>query len=282
MTYVNHEFKTEVVSFPSGDGTCAAWLTLPSPTGEHPVVVLAHGLGATREMALPTYEQAFAAAGLAVLSFDYRSLGASPGTPRQLITVRRQLQDLVAAVTYARSRSEIDGGRVGIWGTSFGAAHALTVAARDPLIAATVLQCPIIDGLDAARRLGMRHALSLTPAIIHDGVSRITRRPRPTIGIVGRRGDRALVTSPGAAAGWESVMPVGYHFDNRVNPSIALVMLRYRPVKSAARSASRRHQRAGDVDGSRHRPPLRRHRPAWTGAFRGHRSLRCLPPAVQG
>jgi pimeloyl-ACP methyl ester carboxylesterase len=188
-------------------------------------------------MALPIYERAFAAVGIAVLSFDYRHLGASPGEPRQLISVRRQVQDLTSAVAYLRTHAQIDSCRVGLWGTSFGAAHVLTVAAADRRIAAAVVQCPIIDGLDAARRLGARHAISLTAPIVHDLMCRVTRRTRPTIGIVGRAGDRALVTVPGAADGWESLMPDGYRFENRVTPSVALEMARYRPARATANIA---------------------------------------------
>ena len=233
MTYVKESPSTGRVSFSSGDGSCAGWLTLPSGPGPHPAIVLAHGLGATREMSLPVYEQAFALAGMAVLSFDYRNLGASPGVPRQWISVRRQVQDLAAAVAFARTHEMVDGTRIGLWGTSFGASHALTIAARDPHIRATVIQCPIIDGLSAARHIGIRHAIALTPSIAHDLLKRALRRPRPTIGIVGHSGARALVTSPGAADGWHSVMPPGYQFDNRATPSVALEMLTYRPIKQA-------------------------------------------------
>jgi hypothetical protein len=40
------------VSFTSGEDTCAAWLYLPTGVTSPPVVILGHGLGATREMRL--------------------------------------------------------------------------------------------------------------------------------------------------------------------------------------------------------------------------------------
>ncbi len=232
MTYVNNPTALEV-TFPSGDGACAGWLTAPSTSPPWPAVVLAHGLGATRAMALPRYERAFAGAGFAVLSFDYRHLGASPGEPRQLISVARQIEDVTAAVAFVRSHPEIDERRVALWGTSFGAAHVLTIAARDHAIAAAVVQCPIVDGFDASRRIGVRHGLSLTGPIMWDVALRAMHRSRSTIGIVGQPGDRALVTTPGAASGWRSIMPDGYEFDNRLLPSVALELLRYRPARAA-------------------------------------------------
>lgn len=70
---------TTRTSFPSGRDRCAAWITYPDGTAPHPVVVLVHGFGATRQMRLEQYEQAFAGAGIAVLSFDFRTIGASGG-----------------------------------------------------------------------------------------------------------------------------------------------------------------------------------------------------------
>ena len=225
------------MNFPSGDGSCAGWWTTPPGPAPWPAVVLVHGLGATRDMALPRYEQAFSAAGIAVLSFDYRHLGASPGQPRQLISIPRQLDDVAAALSYVRARNDVAASRVGLWGTSFGAAHVLTTGARDHELAAAVVQCPVIDGFDAARTLGLASAVSLSFPILRDLVSRLLRATRPTIGIVGDPGERALVTVPGAAQGWKSLMPVGYEFDNRLMPSLALQLLRYRPARKASNIA---------------------------------------------
>ena len=98
------------VRFPSGDSECAAWLYTPPGAGRSPlpVVVMAHGLGAVREMRLDAFAERFAAAGYAVLVFDYRHFGASGGEPRQLLSVRRQRADWRAAVAYARGRDDLD------------------------------------------------------------------------------------------------------------------------------------------------------------------------------
>jgi uncharacterized protein len=91
------------VAFGSHGGTCQAWRYTPqqhavSPAVARPCVVMAHGLGATRDASLAPYAERFAAAGMHVLLFDYRHFGASGGEPRQLVSVRRQLQDYAAAV----------------------------------------------------------------------------------------------------------------------------------------------------------------------------------------
>ena len=93
---------TITTDFTSHGTRCAAWLTCPPTPGPHPIVVLAHGLGANHTMSLSRYEQHFAAAGIATLAFDYRNLGASAGTPRQRLSLRRHRQDIASALNFAR------------------------------------------------------------------------------------------------------------------------------------------------------------------------------------
>src|SRR3954468_20154613 len=109
---------THRVHLAPGGPRCAAGLPLPSGQGPHPAVVLVHGFGATREMMLAQYEQHFAAAGIATVAFDYRNTGASDGSPRQHISLRRQREDVKSALRFVATRSDIDAGRLGLWGTS--------------------------------------------------------------------------------------------------------------------------------------------------------------------
>jgi len=118
---------TQKLNFPSGAQRCVAWLTLPICQGPHPVVVLVHGGGATHEMKLGQYEAAFSAAGFAVLAFDYRHFGESEGLPRQIMSVRKHLEDVDAALAFVQTRPELDASRVALWGTSMGASHVVTL-----------------------------------------------------------------------------------------------------------------------------------------------------------
>jgi len=159
---------TEQTSFPTrstgGAARCAAWLTLPDApkTSKHPVVVLVHGGGATHDMGLPAYERAFADAGLAVLAFDFRHLGSSGGEPRGLMSPRRYLADVRAALDFVRTRPELDAGRIALWGTSFGASHVVATAAANPEVAAAVVQCPVFSGRQVALR-ACRHSTVMRP-----------------------------------------------------------------------------------------------------------------------
>jgi pimeloyl-ACP methyl ester carboxylesterase len=227
--------STEQLTFPAGDGHCTGWLTLPEGEGPHAAVVLVHGFGATREMALPTYEQRFSAAGYAVLTFDFRHIGASPGQPRQLFHVSRILEDVAAALCFARSRPEIDARRIALWGTSFGASHVLATAARDSDVAAAVVQCPMIATVRTSLGLGLAHLARLTWPITEDLIRRALGRQPRYVTLVGSPGELALVNKPGAREGWHGLVPDGGHFENHANAAVALDFLRYRADAHAAR-----------------------------------------------
>src|SRR5688572_32040331 len=111
----------EAASFESDGERCAAtWYWPDGAAARWPCVVLAHGFSGTRDWILPDFGQRFAAAGFAALAFDYRHLGESAGTPRQIVDVRRQRADLRAAFAHARREPRIDPRRLALWGTSLG------------------------------------------------------------------------------------------------------------------------------------------------------------------
>jgi pimeloyl-ACP methyl ester carboxylesterase len=224
---------TERVDFSCHGTRCAAWLTLPEGPGPHPAVVLVHGLGATHDMMLPQYEQHFAAAGIATLAFDYRYTGASDGQPRQHISIRKQCLDVSAALDQIKARPDIDGGRIGLWGTSLGGMNVIRVAATRDDVAAAAVQCPIVHGPGAARRLGLLAALRLTPAIAEDLLRMVARRGRRYVPIVGPPGSLAMVTVAGAESGWQSTVAPGGQFDNRIAAADTVAMISTSAIRRA-------------------------------------------------
>ncbi len=131
--------------FPCGATQCAAWLYLPPGEAKPPVVVMAHGFAGTRDVTLPAFAEHFARTGIAALVFDYRSFGASGGAPRQLVDPWKHLEDWRAALAFARSLPQIDGTRVGLWGTSLGGGLALVTGAKDGNVRVVIAQVPQID-----------------------------------------------------------------------------------------------------------------------------------------
>jgi fermentation-respiration switch protein FrsA (DUF1100 family) len=130
------------------------WLYTPDQgSGPFPAVVMAHGFSAVKEMYLDSFAEAFAAAGLAALVFDNRNFGASDGEPRYEIDPWAQVRDYRDAITYARTRSEVDPDRIGVWGSSYSGGHVLVVGAIDRRVRCVVAQVPLVSGYRNILRL---------------------------------------------------------------------------------------------------------------------------------
>jgi len=125
------------------------WLYVPEEgAGPHAAVVMAHGFTGLKEMTLDRYAEIFCRAGLAVLVYDNRCLGASDGEPRHDIDPVAQFRDYRAAVSFAGAQPEVDAGRIGAWGTSYTGGTVLKLAAIDRRVRCVVSQVPLVNGLD--------------------------------------------------------------------------------------------------------------------------------------
>ncbi len=229
------------IAFASHGTACRAWHYVAEPAGgdtgpARPCVVMAHGFGATRDASLQPYAERFAAAGLDALVFDYRHFGASEGEPRQLVSLRRQLQDYRAAIDCARTLPGVDARRIAVWGTSLAGGHALVTAARVEGVAAAVCQCPMMDGRAAVagilRYAGPAQLLRLTAHGLLDALGApfgLTHYV-PT---VGPPGTLAIMTSVDSNDGYRALAPPGFRFE--VAARIALAVGLYRPVSYAGR-----------------------------------------------
>src|ERR1700752_1451183 len=88
---------------PSGNNDeLDAWVYLPARPGPHPVVVMAHGIGGIKAAGLAPFAERFAGGGFAAIVFDYRHWGRSSGQPRQLLSLRRQLEDYRPGLAWTR------------------------------------------------------------------------------------------------------------------------------------------------------------------------------------
>ncbi len=227
------------VAFESGGVLCRAWLYAPAINVSRPApcIVMAHGLGGTRECALDPYARTFAAEGFTVLLFDYRCVGDSDGEPRQLVDIRRQLEDWRAAIAFARNLPGIDPARIGLWGTSLSGGHAIVLASQDHKIAAISAQCPMVDGRASVymivNDIGWGNVVRL-------GLSGLVDKARSFLGlspyyvpIVAPPGGFAAMASHDAYDGLHAIVPPTWR--NEVAARLFLTMRFYRP-KYAAKS----------------------------------------------
>ncbi len=142
------------IEFDAEGTTLRGWFyPAAGASGAAPVIVMAHGLSAVKEMYLDKYAEAFSEAGLGALVFDNRNFGASDGEPRQEIDPVAQVRDYRHAITYAIGLPEVDRNRVGVWGSSYSGGHALVLGAIDQRVKAVVAQVPLVSGYENIRSL---------------------------------------------------------------------------------------------------------------------------------
>jgi uncharacterized protein len=221
--------------FNSGGTRCEAWLYLPEGPGPHPCVVIAHGIGAIRQVRVGAYAERFTIAGYAVFAFDYRHWGSSGGEPRFVCDIQEQQADIHAAIEYVRGLEEIDPERIVLFGTSFGGGHALVVGAARSDLAAVIAQCAVVDGLAAAVKAPAILALRWLLAGIIDQVRGMLGVQPSYIKLAGEPVDLALMTAPGAEAGYMAMLDEPSPWRNLIAARAVLTMPFYRPIRHAKR-----------------------------------------------
>jgi fermentation-respiration switch protein FrsA (DUF1100 family) len=200
---------------------------------------MAHGIAGTRDSGLLPFAEAFAAAGLDVLLFDYRCFGDSSGEPRQLGWPPRHREDYGAAVEFARGLDGVDPDRIVLWGTSWSGGHVVYVAADDPRIAAVICQTPDLDGLRTLREIA-RYAdwgqlARITWEGVKDAVGAARGRPPHMIPVVAPPGQVAAMGSDDAEQGYRSI--AGPTWRNEISARAVLAENRNRPITMIDRVA---------------------------------------------
>ncbi|GAB2888105.1 alpha/beta hydrolase [Nocardioides pacificus] len=266
------------ISFDSHGTRCDAWHfpaasdALAGPAGR-PVVVMAHGLGGTKDSGLAPFAQALAAAGLDVLAFDYRGFGASDGSPRQLVSAQGQVEDYRAAMQAAARLDGVDPKRLVLWGVSLAGGHVLAAGAHRDDVAAVISLTPLVDGV-AAGRLALKHhkptqLLRSTAAGIRGKVAARTGRDQVLIPLVAPPGELGALTLDGALEDYLSI--AGPTWRNEIDASVALELGGVRPAKQAADLRAPLLVQIADFD--RSAPPYA----AAQAGFAGHAEVRHYP-----
>jgi fermentation-respiration switch protein FrsA (DUF1100 family) len=227
------------VQFDSSGVACAGYLYRPAQArGPLPCVVLGHGTAGTMDR-LFVYAEPFAAAGLAVLMFDYRGWGASDGQPRQVIDIAGQLEDWRAAIEFARGLDGVDPDRIALWGSSLSGGHVVAVAADEPQIAAVVAQVPWLGDArtpgQTLRQLLEVSTIKLVAAGIRDAIRGARGRPPYLVPIIGEPGQTALFTGPEVKAALEAKALAGSRWRNQFAPRFIFALPRYAPGRLAER-----------------------------------------------
>ncbi|MEV0167941.1 alpha/beta hydrolase [Nonomuraea fuscirosea] len=122
------------VDFNADGLTLAGDLRVPGGQGPWPGLVFTGPFTGVRDQVTGLYAARLAERGYATLAFDHRNWGDSDGRPRRHEDPQGKLHDLRAAVSFLRSRPEVDAERIGVVGICLGGGYALKFAAFDPRV----------------------------------------------------------------------------------------------------------------------------------------------------
>jgi uncharacterized protein len=100
-------------------------------------VVLCHGYTGVKDLYLPDNARVLNEAGYVAMTFDYKGWGTSEGARSRLAPYSR-VADVQAALTFIGTLPEVNPERLGIYGTSYGGATVVWVAAIDTRVKCTV------------------------------------------------------------------------------------------------------------------------------------------------
>lgn len=222
------------VRFDSGGVECVGYLYYPDSASEKPpCVVIGHGFSGTQDTTtIHDIVGEFTDAGFATLTFDYRNFGESSGTPRQVISIQGQQEDIHAAIQFARSQDAIDPERIALWGTSLGGGHVVAAAANDPRIAAVVAQIPFNGFPKQVEGRSFVQVLRLVGTMCRDVIRGLTGRSPYYIPAVGTTNDLAVIGSSQAKQAIETMDSDQWR--NEVAPRVLFEMMRYKPSDVAS------------------------------------------------
>ncbi len=224
------------LTFNSGGQHCAAWLYLPESATPAPVLAMAHGLGGTRGMRLDAFAERFCDAGYACLVFDYRHFGASEGEPRQLLSVKKQLEDWKNAVAFLKTEPRVNSEQIILWGTSFSGGHVLKAGADlQDQIAGVISQCPFTNGLASSLALNPLSSIQVTLKGVADVLSSVFKKEPVRINLAGKPGQAALMTAPDVMQGYNELKSADDLSKPYVAARFAFDITRYFPGLAAKR-----------------------------------------------
>lgn len=191
MAVTGIERRVDIKLASSSKDLMSGWLyssqryTASSPG---PALVLAHGLGATKELKLDVYADRFNQMGYTCVVFDYRCTGESEGVPRNLIDWNQQQEDWKSAIRYTRQLENVDADRVGLFGTSFSGGHVIQLASTDKKLRAAISQCPFTSGRQSSLCTGITVIPRLTGLGLLDTLFGSDEKPI-LVSLIGKPGE---------------------------------------------------------------------------------------------
>ncbi|MCR8842498.1 dienelactone hydrolase family protein [Paenibacillus sp. SC116] len=223
--------RTERLEFQSGGATCVGYLYRLEDDSPKPCMIIGSGFGGTQDTpSLIAVATGFAQEGFCAFTFDYRHLGESGSLPRQIVSISGQQEDFLSAIRFIREHPSVDERRLGLWGSSLGGGHVISVASKAPEIKVVIAQIPY-NGFPKKSGHSWWQRLKLL-RLIREDEKRAKKGIQPLyIPVVGHTGELAVMVGSDASrtiAGMQSKT-----WRNEVAPRVIMEMAKYKPSSSA-------------------------------------------------
>ncbi len=225
-----YAYTVEPLYVKSGEDVIAADFYRPHTVEKPAVILMAHGFAALRHFKLVQYAQKFAQAGYAVVLFDYRYWGGSTGRPRELVSLKAQLEDWKTMIQHVSQRKSVDTHRIVLWGTALSGGYVLSLAAELNNIQAVMVQVPFVDGAASAKTYPLQYLPKALKLSSQDYMgSKVGLKPK-TLAIVDPSGLCILPTAE-IYRGYLSIVNPDYYWSGEVPARVLFHLLRYRPIQ---------------------------------------------------
>lgn len=225
-----HAYTVEPLYVKSGQEVIAADFYRPKNIEKPAVIIMAHGFAALRQFRLIEYAKRFASAGYAVVLFDYRYWGGSTGRPRELISLKDQLDDWRTMISHVKQRKSIDTKRVVLWGTSLSGGYVLTLASQLPNIQAVMVQVPFVDGAESAKLYPLQSLPKALKLSSQDYMGSKVGLSPTTLPVI-HQTELSFMPTTDSYNGYLSIVNPDYFWSGEVPARVFFNLVRYRPIQ---------------------------------------------------
>ena len=215
------------LEFISGNTTCVGYLYHMKSDAPRPCIVMGSGFGGTQDTpSIIAVATAFAQAGFHAFTFDYRNLGESDGQPRQLVSIDGQQEDFLSAISFIKKQPAVDEKALGIWGSSLGGGHVISVAAKEKDLSVVIAQIPF-NGFPKKNGRSLWDTLKLLHVMIKDKNRGKKGLPPLYIPAVGKTGEIAVMVGEEVTNTISDMQTKTWR--NEVAPRALMDMMKYKP-----------------------------------------------------
>ena len=222
-------------TFTSQGTTCAGSLYTPEGANPAPVIIMCHGLATERVFGIQSYINHFLKLGFAVFTFDYRCFGDSQGEPRNFIDANRHLQDIEAAIKHVHALPEINTQKIGLWGSSYGGGHVLSIASTNHSIKAVAAQVPFVSGIATVMSFSMSYQIKGFFHGITDIIKTALSMKPHYVKVIAAANEFALMNTPESYPGYSALIPKDSKWENKAPANVCLTLPLYMPTLKASK-----------------------------------------------